>query len=62
MEAMRHLTGSIGELIADRTIGSCNAVVDGGGRGWRLPARLEAEIIEQSSFGEILLGHIASVT
>ena len=61
MEAMRHLTGSIGELIADSTIGSGDAIVDGGGRRRRLPARLEAQVIEQSRFGEILLGDIASV-
>jgi hypothetical protein len=62
MQAMRHLTGSIGELIADRTIGTGDAIVDGGGRRRRLPAGLEAQVIEQSRFGEILLGDIASAS
>ena len=41
VEPMRHLTGSIGELVADGTIGSCNAIVDGGGRsgGCRLDCK-----------------------
>src|SRR6202034_4938234 len=58
MEAMRHLTGSIRELIADGTIGTGDAIVDGGGRRRRLPARLGVEIIEQSRFGEVLLRDI----
>src|SRR5580700_4597415 len=42
MEAMRYLTGSIGELIADSSIGTGDAIVDSGGRWRRLPTRLEA--------------------
>src|SRR5271170_4891085 len=61
VEPVRHLTGSIGELVAYGTIGSCNAIVDGGRGGAPFQARLEAQVIEQSRFGEILLGDIASV-
>jgi len=53
MEAMRHLTGSIGELIADSTISTGDAIVDGSGRRRRLPARLEAQVIEKRCFGEV---------
>ena len=38
LEARRGLTGSVGEFVADGTIGSSDAVVDGGGRKRRLPA------------------------
>jgi hypothetical protein len=38
MEAVGDLTGSIGELIADRTIGTGDAIVDGGGRRRRFTA------------------------
>ena len=61
MEAVRDLTGSIGELIADSAIGSGDAVVDGGGRRRRLPARLEAQVIEQRRFSEVGGGDFASL-
>ena len=47
LEAMRGLTGSIGELVADSAIGTSHAVVDGGSRRRRLQAGLEAHVIEQ---------------
>src|SRR6516165_328244 len=53
MEAVRHLTGSLGELIADSTIGTGDAIVDGGGSRWRLPIRLEAQVIEQRRLCEV---------
>jgi hypothetical protein len=61
MEPVRHLTGSIGELVADGAIGSGNAIVDGGCGGAPFDAGLVAQVIKQSRFGEILLGDIASV-
>jgi len=61
MEAVRDLTGSIGELIADSMIGSGGAVVDGGGRRRRSTARLEAHVIEQSRLGEVRGGDFARV-
>ena len=47
MEAGCGLTGSIGELVTDSAIGTSHAIVDGGGRGRRLPAGLEADVVEQ---------------
>src|SRR5664280_2305509 len=61
MKPMRHLTGRIGEHVADGAIGGGDAVVDGGGRGRRLAAGLEAHVIEQSRFGEVGPGDLAAV-
>src|SRR6185437_5317155 len=61
MKAVRHLTGSIGELIADRTISTGDAIVDGGRRRRRLLARLAAQVIEQGRFGEVGSGDFARV-
>ena len=46
MEAVRHLTRGIGELVADGTIGGGRAGIDGRGRRRRLLAGLEAHVIE----------------
>src|SRR5580692_2560273 len=61
MKAVGDLTGSIGELIADSTIGSGGAVVDGGGGRRRSQARLEAHVIQQSRLGEVRGGDFARV-
>jgi len=61
MEAVRHLTRGIGELVADGTIGGRRAVIDGRGRRRRLLAGLEAHVIEQSRFREVCLGDVAGV-
>src|ERR1035438_8501211 len=61
MKPVRQLTGSVGELVADGAIGGGDAVVDGGGRGRRLPAGLEAHVIEQGRFGEVCAGDLAGV-
>src|ERR1019366_183269 len=61
MEAVRHLTGSIGALISDSTISTGDAIVDGGGRRRRLPARLEAQVIEQRRFGKVGGGDFTSL-
>ena len=53
MEAVRDLTWSIRELVADSAIGSGGAVVDGGARRRGLQSGLEAHVIEQSRLGEV---------
>src|SRR5215469_9103225 len=61
MEALRHLAGSLGELITDSAVGTGDAIVDCGGRRWRLLARLEAQIIEQRRWGEVGSGDFGGV-
>src|ERR1700738_577880 len=58
---MRHLTGSIGELIADSTIGTGHAIVDSGGSRRGLSTRLEAQVIEQGRFGEFASRDLAGM-
>ena len=53
MEAVRGLTGSVGELIADSAIGTSDAIVDGRGRRRRLLAGLEAHVVEQGRWAEL---------
>src|ERR1700756_203076 len=61
MKAGRGLTGSIGELVADSAIGTRHTVVDGGRRGRRLLAGLEADVVEQGRFGKVCLGDLAGM-
>ena len=61
MKSVRHLTGSVGELVADGAIGGSDTVVDGGGRGLPLQTGLEPHVIEQRRFGQVRQGDIAGV-
>jgi hypothetical protein len=47
MKAASDLAGSIGELVAEGTIGDGDAVIDGGRERPWLSAGLEAHIIEE---------------
>src|ERR1017187_9915698 len=61
LEAWRDRTGCIRELVADGTIGTSDAVVDGGRSRGRLMGGLEAHVIEKGRISEIFLGNIAGV-
>ena len=61
LEARRGLVGCVWELVADGAIGTSDAVVDGGGRRRRLPAGLEAQVIEQGRISEVFLEDVAGV-
>ena len=61
LESRRGLIGCVWELVADGTIGTSDAVVDSGSRRWRLPAGLEAQVIEQGRISEVFPGDVAGM-
>src|ERR1700677_3749543 len=61
MKAGRGLRGSIGERVTDSAVGTRHTVVDGGGRGRRVLAGLEADVVEQGRFGKVCLGDVAGM-
>jgi len=62
MKAAGDLAGSIGELIADGTIGNSDAVIDDGRGRPRLLAGLEAHIFQERGLGKVAFPNVASVT
>ena len=61
MEAVGDLTGSVRELMADSAIGTSDAVVDGRGRRRRLPAGLEAHVVQQGRWAELCPQEVAGM-
>jgi hypothetical protein len=62
MKAAGDLAGSLGELIADGTIGNSDAVIDEGRGRPRLLAGLEAHIIQERGLGKVAFPNVAGVT
>src|SRR5947208_378648 len=57
MKTRSDLTGSVWELIAERTISHCNAGIDCGAARTTLFGGLGSNIVEKGRFGEVLSGY-----